>query len=70
MKLPDDFERQAIVLTFCVIMAMSFAVLLYGLFDPKVDNNRIFAIVGEDLRLALVALTGFVGGSAAKKNGP
>lgn len=64
-----DFERQAIVATFCVIMVMSFGVLLYGLFDAKVNNDKIFAIVGEDLRLALVALTGFVGGSAAAKRG-
>lgn len=65
MNLPD--ERRAIVLTFCVIMVMSFGVLLYGLFDPRVNNDRIFGIVGEDLRLALVALTGFVGGASMKK---
>lgn len=59
-----DTDRRLIVWTFCVILVAGFGALLFGLWEPKVDNARVFEIVSEDFKLMLVALTSFLGGRA------
>lgn len=63
----------AIVVVFwlaAVLIPMNI-VLLIGLFDPKVDNDKIFAIIGPSYNTVVGAfvgiLSGFVLGKAEEK---
>lgn len=41
-----DFAFRAVVVTLSIVIVAMCAVLLFGLFDPRVDNKAIFEIIG------------------------
>jgi hypothetical protein len=51
-----------IVGSFAIVIIMNNAVLLQGLFDPKVDNDKIFAILGHSYDTIVGAFIGLVTG--------
>lgn len=46
-----------------VIVAVAIA-LLYGLYDPKIDNDKVFAIIGPAFNTVIGAFVGIVAGRA------
>lgn len=64
----DDFTRRAIVFTFCAVMLIVFATLLYGLFDVRVNNDEIFKMITHAFDMILVSLTSYLGGRASVKS--
>ena len=50
------------VVTLCLVCASTVAVLLIGLFDPKVDNDRIFDILTPAFNTVVGAFVGLLGG--------
>lgn len=67
MKAPDEFERRAIVVTFCLVILMVFGTLLVGLFNASVDNDEIFKMMTHAFDMIMVGLTGYLGGRASVK---
>ena len=49
-----------------VILAVV-AVMLYGLFDNRVDNEKVFAIIGPAFQTVVGAFVGILGGRALEK---
>lgn len=56
------------VSTLSVVVLAVVAVLLIGLFDDKVDNNKIFDIVGPAFSTVIGAFVGLLGGLALNSN--
>ena len=50
------------IYTLCFIAISMVIVMLYGLFDPKIDNNRIFEVLVPAFQMVLGGFLGFLGG--------
>lgn len=64
-----DRMMWTIVIVFCAVMVLTFAVLLYGLYDVKVDNRQIFAILNSWGDKIVSALTVILGAKAMGNQG-
>ena len=42
-------------------------VMLFGLFDQRVDNNKIFEILSPNFSMVVGAMIGLIGGKAIEK---
>ena len=49
-----------VVCTLAAVMIAVISVMLIGLFDPRVDNDKVFAILGPDFRRSSDASSGFL----------
>lgn len=58
-----------VVATLAAVMAAVIAVLLIGLFDPRVDNDKIFAILGPAFQTIVGCFVGVLGSRALNGNG-
>lgn len=47
-----------VTFTLCVVVCSMVAAMLIGLFDPQVDNTKIFEIIGPAFQ---VVIGGFIG---------
>jgi uncharacterized membrane protein YraQ (UPF0718 family) len=59
-----------VIVTLAMTMAAVIFVLLAGLFDPIVDNTKIFEILGPAFQTIVGAFVGVLGGRAMKSNEP
>lgn len=59
-----------VVLSLAAIMVAVVIVLLAGLFDPIVNNDKIFAIIGPAFQTVVGAFVGLLSGKALSKGGP
>ena len=50
-----------------MVMVAVVVVMLAGLFDPKVDNDKIFAIIGPAFQTVVGAFVGLLSGKALSK---
>ncbi len=68
----NEFVTRVVVCTLAVIVVSVVAVLLIGLFDPAVDNDKIFAIIGPAFYTVVGAFVGVLTGKhlADKERGP
>lgn len=57
-----------VIATLAMTMAAVIFVLLAGLFDPIVDNTKIFEILGPAFQTIVGAFVGVLGGRAMKQN--
>lgn len=58
---PADKMMWTIIGLFCFVMVLTFGALLYGLYDPRVDNASIFKILeswGDKIVSALTVILG------------
>jgi hypothetical protein len=49
-------------LTLCVVVLSMSGVMLFGLFDPLVDNNKIFELVGPAFQTVVGGFIGLLAG--------
>jgi hypothetical protein len=49
-------------LTLCVVVLSMSGVMLFGLFDPLVDNNKIFELVGPAVQTVVGGFIGLLAG--------
>jgi len=67
-KLIDWIFKITIITLSAVVMAV-ILVLLFGLFEERVDNDRIFEIIGPAFSTVIGAFVGLLGGiSISRKN--
>lgn len=67
----DKFIKLIILLvvgTLSVICISVVAVLLFGLFDNMVDNNKIFEMIGPAFNTVVGAFVGLLGGLSINKS--
>lgn len=61
-----DKDRSFVIRTACLVLAVSVLAMIFtllaGLFDPKVDNDKIFAILGPSYQTIIGCLVGMMGG--------
>jgi hypothetical protein len=57
-----------VVCTLALICVGMVGVLLDGLFDDKVDNEKIFAIIGPAFNTVIGAFVGLLGGLSLNKS--
>lgn len=57
-----------VVSTLSLICVGVVAVLMHGLFDPTVDNDKIFDIVGPAFSTVIGAFVGLLGGLSINKS--
>lgn len=60
MRLGDNFYL-IVAVTLAAVMVAVIAVLLAGLFDPRVDNDKIFAILGPAFQTIVGCFVGILG---------
>ena len=60
-ELLRECTRVAIYTLSAIALSMVF-VMLYGLFDPKIDNSKIFEVLVPAFQMILGAFIGFLGG--------
>jgi len=51
-----------VVITLAVVMLSVVSVMLIGLFDDKVDNEKIFQIIGPAFQMIVGCFVGYLGG--------
>lgn len=56
------------VATLAVIVIGVVFVMLAGFFDPRVDNDKIFEIIGPAFNTVIGAFVGLLGGLSLNKN--
>ncbi len=56
-----------IVLVLASVMLAVIAVLLIGLFDPRVDNDKVFAILGPAFQTVVGCFVGLLAGRLINK---
>ena len=67
--MPDSpFIFKVVVFTLAVILFSVIAAMLYGLFDPRVDNADIFKILGPAFQTIVGCFVGILGGRALGKD--
>ena len=66
-ELIREVTRVAIYTISFIAVSMVF-VMLFGLFDPKVDNDKIFEVLVPAFQMILGALVGFLGGLKVGSN--
>lgn len=57
-----------VVITLSIICVGVVAVLLEGLFNKEVDNNKIFEIIGPAFNTVIGAFVGLLGGLSINKS--
>ena len=57
-----SFLYRVIVITLAVILCSVVAAMLYGLFDHRVDNKEIFAVIGPAFQTVVGAFVGVLSG--------
>ena len=57
------------IYTLCFIAISMVVVMLYGLFDPKINNDRIFEVLVPAFQMVLGGFLGFLGGIQVGRNG-
>jgi chromate transport protein ChrA len=62
------FLLRVVIITLAAILAAVVLVMLYGLFDTKVDNKEIFSIVGPAFQTIVGCFVGLLGGHALRAN--
>ncbi|NBP03359.1 MAG: hypothetical protein EBU90_25385 [Proteobacteria bacterium] len=67
MKLNDVITLTAVGVLSSVMVAVVFT-LLYGLFNPAVDNNEVFKTIDPAFQTITGALVGLVCGRLSKSN--
>ncbi len=63
--MPKDTSRlmnYIVVATLALVMLSVIFVMLIGLFDEKVDNDKIFAIIGPAFQMIVGCFVGYLGG--------
>ena len=63
------FIFRVVTITLAVVILAVVAVMLYGLFDNRVDNEKVFAIIGPAFQTVVGAFVGILGGRALEKIG-
>ncbi len=71
--MPEKLTTQiiwAVVITLGIIVASTVTVLLFALFDPRVDNNEIFKMLEPAFNTIVGAFVGLLGGlTISRKQG-
>lgn len=60
-----SFVVRLFAATLCVAVFAVIATMLIGLFDPVVDNDKIFAVIGPSYQMIIGCAVGLVGGLRA-----
>lgn len=65
----DDrgFIFRTVTITLAAVIVAVVGVLLIGLFDDKVDNKSVFAIIGPAFQTIIGAFVGFLSALALRK---
>lgn len=63
----STFIFRVVTVTLAAILVAVIAAMLYGLFEPKVDNKDIFAILGPAFQTIVGCFVGILGGRALEK---
>lgn len=58
----NTFTTRVVVVTLAVILMAVVAVMMWGLFDTRVDNNKIFEIIGPAFQMIVGVFVGILGG--------
>lgn len=61
------FIYRIVTITLAIILCAVICAMLYGLYDPKVDNKDIFAIIGPAFQTIVGCFVGILGGRALGK---
>ena len=64
----NDILLFVVIATLALTMVAVIFVFLAGLFDPKVNNDEIFKILGPAFQTIVGAFVGVLGGRAMKQN--
>lgn len=62
-----DWITKLVVIILGIILIAVVAVMLLGLFDPKIDNKEIFAVIGPAFSTIVGAFVGLIGGLKLSK---
>lgn len=57
-----------VICTLALVMVAVIGVLLSGLFNPEVDNTKIFEILAPAFQTIVGAFVGIIGGRAMQKD--
>jgi hypothetical protein len=58
------FIYRVVTITLAAILVAVIGAMLYGLFDPRVDNTDIFKILGPAFQTIVGCFVGILGGRA------
>ena len=58
----NGFLYKVVVITLAMILFAVVAAMLYGLFDQRVDNKEIFAVIGPAFQTIVGCFVGLVSG--------
>lgn len=61
------FILRVVICTLALILAGTVIVMLFGLFDAKVENDKIFAMLGPAFNMIVGCFVGVLGGRALDK---
>lgn len=64
------FILRVVICTLAFILGGTVLVMLWGLFDAKVDNDKIFAMLGPAFNMIVGCFVGVLGGRALEKKEP
>jgi len=63
----QTFIFRVVTITLAAVIVVAVGALLAGLFDQRVDNKDIFAILGPALQTTIGCFVGVLGGRALEK---
>ena len=63
------FVTLMVSMTLCIVVLSMSGVMLLGLFDPLVDNNKIFELVGPAFQTIVGGFLGLITGIKIGENG-
>lgn len=63
----QTFIFRVVTITLAAILVAVIAAMLYGLFDQRVDNKDIFAILSPAFQTIVGCFVGILGGRALEK---
>lgn len=66
----SGFIFRVVTITLAVILVSVVVAMLYGLYDPRVDNHEIFTILGPAFQTITGCFVGILGGRALGKGPP
>lgn len=66
----NDHLYYIVVGTLAMVMVAVIAILLIGLFDQRVDNDKIFAILGPAFQTIVGCFVGVLGSRVLNSNKP
>lgn len=66
----QTFIFRVVTVTLAAILVAVIAAMLFGLFEPRVDNKDIFAILGPAFQTIVGCFVGILGGRALEKKPP